>query len=133
VAGGITRVTMQGHGMLLASAAGEGGAMIPRLRTELSDLVWIVRSLALLTVAAALYQELRRPPDKRTWHGRLFGFVPYDFRLPTLDRLRQAYWNTGSNKVFTDRPLGVGWAVNLPPLLRRLGFTISRRRQTASN
>ena len=35
--------------------------------------------------------------------------------------MRQAYWNPRSPKVFTDRPLGVGWAVNVPTLLRRLG------------
>jgi hypothetical protein len=106
--------------------------MIRTLRSELSNLVWIVRTLAVLTVAAALYRELRLPPEQRTWHGRLFGAIPYDFRLPTLGRLRDAYWNPGSNKVFTDRPLGVGWAVNLPPVLRRLGFTISRRRRSSS-
>jgi hypothetical protein len=35
--------------------------------------------------------------------------------------LRQAYWNPRSPKIVTPRPLGVGWAVNIPTLLRRLG------------
>lgn len=106
--------------------------MIRTVRNELNDLVWTVRTLAVLTVAAAIYRELRLPPEERTWHGRLFGVIPYDFRLPTLGRLREAYWNTDSDQVFTDRPLGVGWAVNLPPLLRRVGLLEEGRRRSRS-
>jgi hypothetical protein len=51
--------------------------------------------------------------------------VPYDFRVPSLDRLRQAYWNPRSPKLFTDRPFGVGWSVNIPTALRRLGVHTS--------
>jgi hypothetical protein len=47
--------------------------------------------------------------------------VPYDYRRPTIERLRQAYWNPRSPKIVTPRPLGVGWSVNIPTLLRRLG------------
>lgn len=90
-------------------------------RNELGDLVWLLRMAVFGAVAGALYVELRKPPADRTWHGRLLGFVPYDFRLPSMEQLRSAYWNPRSPKVFTDRPLGVGWAVNIPTLLRRLG------------
>lgn len=90
-------------------------------RGELGDLVWLLRMAVVGAVAGALYIELRKPPAERTWHGKLAGFVPYDFRLPSLEQLRSAYWNPRSPKVFTDRPLGVGWAVNIPTLLRRLG------------
>ena len=69
----------------------------------------------------AIYVELRKPPAERTWQGKLLGVVPYDFRLPTLERLRGAYWNPRSPKLFTDRPFGVGWSVNIPTVLRRLG------------
>jgi len=90
-------------------------------RDELGALLWLLRTAALAAVGGAIYTELRKPPEQRTWHGKLLGFVPYDFRLPTLDGLRQAYWNPHSPKVFTARPLGVGGAVNIPTLLRRLG------------
>ena len=90
-------------------------------RNELDALLWLVRVAAIGTVAGAVYTELRKPPQERTWHGRLMGVVPYDFRIPTLESLRQAYWNPRSPKVFTDRPLGVGWAINIPTALRRLG------------
>jgi hypothetical protein len=75
----------------------------------------------LAAVAGAIYVELRKPPAERTWNGKLLGIIPYDFRLPSLGELRQAYWNPRSPKIFTPRPLGVGWAVNIPTLLRRLG------------
>jgi len=90
-------------------------------RTELGDLAWLLRMAVVGAVAGALYTELRKPPARRTWNGKLLGVVPYDFRLPSLEQLRSAYWNPRSPKVFSDRPLGVGWAVNIPTLLRRLG------------
>jgi hypothetical protein len=82
---------------------------------------WLIRTVILATVAAAIWSELRKPPEARTWNGRLVGVIPYDFRLPSLAQLRDAYWNPSSNRLFTDRPLGVGWAVNIPALLRRTG------------
>lgn len=64
-------------------------------------------------VIAAVAQELAKPRAQRTWHGRVLGVVPYDFRMPTWERIRAAYWNTGDPRLFTDRVLGVGWALNL--------------------
>ncbi|MCA1572561.1 MAG: hypothetical protein LC798_20130 [Chloroflexi bacterium] len=90
-------------------------------RSELGDLAWLLRMAVVAAVAGAVYSELRKPPAERTWNGKLLGFMPYDFRLPSLEQLRTAYWNPRSPKVFTARPLGVGWAVNIPTLLRRLG------------
>ena len=90
-------------------------------RSELGALVWLLRTAVIAAVGGAIYTELRKPAEERTWNGKLLGVVPYDFRLPTLEGLRQAYWNPHSPKVFTARPLGVGWAVNIPTLLRRLG------------
>lgn len=90
-------------------------------RNELGDLMWIVRMAVIGTVVGAVYSELRKPPEQRTWNGKVLGVVPYDFRMPSIDSLRQAYWNPRSPKLFTPRPLGVGWSVNIPTLLRRLG------------
>jgi hypothetical protein len=94
------------------------------VRSELGALGWLLRTAVIATVGGAIYTELRKPPEQRTWHGTLLGVVPYDFRMPTLEGLRQAYWNPRSPKVFTARPLGVGWAVNIPTLLRRLGVHV---------
>jgi hypothetical protein len=91
-------------------------------RNEVNAFFWIIRTALFAAVIAAIWIELRKPPDKRTWHGRVAGVVPYDFRIPTIERLRSAYWNPRSPKVFTDRPFGVGWSVNVPTLLRRTGI-----------
>jgi len=79
----------------------------------MKDLAKLIRTLAWLTFAAAIYQELRRPPEARTWNGKVAGVVPYDFRVPTIDRLREAYWDPENDQVFSEKVFGVGWAVNL--------------------
>jgi hypothetical protein len=69
-------------------------------------------------IAAAVAQELRKPSSERTWHGRLAGFIPYDFRPPTVERMRDAWWDPDNPRIFTDRVFGVGWAVNLGRIAR---------------
>jgi hypothetical protein len=73
----------------------------------------LVRFAALGLVVAAVATELAKPSEDRTWKGRVAGLVPYDFRLPTWERIRDAYWNPHSERLFSDRVFGVGWAVNL--------------------
>ena len=73
----------------------------------------IVKLASAALVVAAVAQELRKPSSERTWHGRVGGFVPYDFRPPTLERLREAWWDPDNPRIFTDRVFGVGWAINL--------------------
>lgn len=84
---------------------------------------WSLRSLlriaGLAMLVAAVVRELRTPADERTWHGRL-GPVPYDLRPPTLERVREAWWNTDDDRVLTPRPFGVGWSVNLAALAARV-------------
>src|SRR5262252_9926104 len=72
-----------------------------------------VRLAVVGLVVAAVATELAKPQDERTWNGRVFGLVPYDFRPPTWERVRAAYWNPQSGELFSDRVFGVGWAVNL--------------------
>jgi hypothetical protein len=88
------------------------------LRREMGAFGWLIRTLIAGAVAAAIYRELQLPPEQRTWQGRLFGFVPYDFRLPTPARFVRAWWNPGTDRLFNDQPFGVGWSVNLPVALR---------------
>jgi hypothetical protein len=73
----------------------------------------LIRITAVGLVVAAFATELAKPEAERTWHGRVIGLVPYDFRPPTLERIRDAYWNPASDRLFSDRVFGVGWAVNL--------------------
>ena len=103
--------------------------MFRTLRDELNDLAWLIRVLVFAAVAGAIYRELRLPPQERTWHGRLLGVIPYDFRLPSLGRIRNAYFNTASDRVFTPEPVGVGWAVNVAAVLKKLGVLSSPARR----
>ena len=73
----------------------------------------LVRLTAFGLVVAAVATELSKPEPERTWEGRVLGFVPYDFRPPTWDRIRDAYWDPRSDHLFSDRVFGVGWAINL--------------------
>jgi hypothetical protein len=73
----------------------------------------LVRFAAFGLVVAAVATELSKPEPERTWEGRVFGIVPYDFRPPTWQRIRDAYWNPSSEHLFSDRVFGVGWAINL--------------------
>ena len=50
--------------------------------------------VAIMTLAlVAVCQEMEKPREERKWNGRVAGIVPYDFRKPALDRLKDAYWN----------------------------------------
>ncbi len=80
----------------------------------------LLKIAAALLVAGALYQELKKPPEERVWHGKVANFVPYEFRPPTLERLRERLWNPEDPRIFTEHVFGVGWAINLHTLLRKL-------------
>lgn len=95
------------------------------------ELIKLARLAIWATVAAAIYQELRKPPPLRTWHGKVAGVVPYDFRVPTIERLKQAYWDPDSDVVFSEHAWGVGWAVNLPVFTRKLAETLRQYLDTS--
>jgi hypothetical protein len=80
---------------------------------KLRNIRRLVRLVTFGLVVAAVATELSKPADERTWQGRVGGLVPYDFRPPTWQRIRDAYWNAESDHLFSDRVFGVGWAVNL--------------------
>jgi hypothetical protein len=86
----------------------------------MKDLYRLARTAVWLAFFGAIYQELKKPDAERTWHGKVAGVVPYDFRLPTFERLREAYWNPDSDQIFSERVFGVGWAVNIPVVARKV-------------
>jgi len=77
-----------------------------------------VRLVAFGLVLAALIDQLRRDPEERTWEGSVAGIVPYDFRMPTLERARSRWWNTDDDRLFVPQVFGVGWTINLARLAR---------------
>ena len=76
-------------------------------------------ALAIIGVIAII-QELRKPPDERTWHGTVADFVPYDFRMPTVGRVRSTYWNP-EGPILSGKVFGVGWSPNFGALTRIVG------------
>jgi hypothetical protein len=72
--------------------------------------------ITLVTIAltvAAVVKELRTPQAERTWHGKVASVVPYELRVPTLERARDRLWNPEAENVVGPRVFGVGWTVNL--------------------
>jgi hypothetical protein len=63
--------------------------------------------------AIAVYEQLKRDPIDRTWHGKALGVVPYDFRPPNPQRFMDAWWNPDDPRLFTERDFGIGWSINL--------------------
>lgn len=74
--------------------------------------------IALLTIAAVI-KELRLPKQQRTWHGALGGFVPYDFRMPTVERIKRTFWNP-DGAIVVGRVFGVGWTINLGAIVAKV-------------
>jgi len=81
--------------------------------------------VAAALVAAAVAQELRKPSSERTWHGRLAGLIPYDFRPPTVQRFKDSWWSPDNPRIFTDRVFGVGWSVNLGRVAKMMRETVA--------
>ncbi|MGH3320586.1 MAG: DUF5808 domain-containing protein [Streptosporangiaceae bacterium] len=77
--------------------------------------------VALLTVGglvgAAIARELATPASERTWHGSVAG-VPYDFRPPTVDKVRTTLWAPEDPRVVKPHAFGLGWSVNVGRLVR---------------
>jgi hypothetical protein len=86
----------------------------------------LIRATVVVLVVAAVVTELRKPEEDRTWHGRVGGMVPYDFRPPTWERIQRAYWNPHSDELFNDRVFGVGWAINLHRAKKLLEMVFDR-------
>jgi hypothetical protein len=73
----------------------------------------LLRVVAIAFVVAAIVKELRLAPQDRTWHGSVAGFVPYDFRVPTLGRARERLWSPSSHEIVVPTIFGVGWTLNV--------------------
>ena len=73
-----------------------------------------------ITGVIAIVQELQKPSEERTWHGEVAGFVPYDFRTPTMGRVRTTYWNP-EGPIVSGKVFGVGWAPNLGAIVTMVG------------
>lgn len=86
---------------------------------------WLIRMAQVAVVTFALIavcQEMEMPKKQRKWHGRAASIIPYDFRIPTLERLSEAFWNPYETRVFSPTVFGLGWAINFHALFEDLRF-----------
>ena len=89
------------------------------MRNKNSGVQRLAKWVAIGLTVAAVVQELRTPADEREWNGTVAGFVPYDFRMPTQDRVRERLWNPESPRVFSpkgisDCSMDVGNTTSVP-------------------
>jgi hypothetical protein len=97
------------------SATSIGGPHVKNLAGWLRTVVEV--AVIALTVAAFV-RELRRPRAERTWQGRI-ARVPYDFRTPSLSRLRSRVWQPDQSAVVVPKSFGLGWTLNLGSVAAR--------------
>ena len=73
------------------------------------------RTIATAFTVATLVYAIKT----RQSHGR-FLKVPYEFRVPTVQRIRDRFWNPNDARIFTPHIFGVGWSLNVYQVVRRL-------------
>ncbi len=84
-----------------------------------TKLNWFTAGVAAGLTAAAVGQELAKPPESRTWKGTIAG-VPYNFRLNEWPDITNEYWNPESDKILVPHTIGLGWGINFAALKRRV-------------
>ena len=78
------------------------------------NIIW--SAFFLVFTGVAIVEQLRRPPQDRTWYGKLVG-IPYDFRFPSVERIRATFWNKNTQQVLVPQVFGIGWTINLYPIV----------------
>lgn len=77
-----------------------------------SPLQTLITLATIALAVAAVVKELRTPAEERTWNGKVASVVPYDFRMPTVHRVKERMWNPEADSYVGPRVFGVGWTVN---------------------
>ncbi|MCI0439651.1 MAG: DUF5808 domain-containing protein [Chloroflexi bacterium] len=78
-----------------------------------------MKIVRILTTTFTLATMIYAFKNKRT-HGT-FLMVPFDFRAPTIGRIKSRWWNPNDRRIFTPHVFGVGWSVNVYQVLKKLG------------
>ena len=87
---------------------------------NIKDINRLLQVTAITLALTAICQELEKPKEERLWHGKVAHFVPYDFRFPTLERIKEAYWNPFDSRILVPEAFGIGWAINFYSLFEHL-------------
>ena len=88
---------------------------------------WRNRLIAIVGVilaVLAVLDQVGRRPEGRDWHGRVVG-IPYDFRMPTVERIQSRFWNPDDERIIVPLVFGIGWTINLYQLKRRAQLLIA--------
>ncbi len=70
--------------------------------------------MTLFTLATVIYAVKTKQS-----HGT-FLHVPFEFRRPTVQRIRKRWWNPDDESIFTPHVFGVGWSINVYQVRKRL-------------
>ena len=97
----------------------EKPATAPDTNRRRSEGMKPLKMLAAVLAIVAVIKELRLPKGERTWHGALGGLVPYDFRMPTVEKIKRTFWNP-DGAIVVDRVFGVGWTINLGAIVAKV-------------
>jgi hypothetical protein len=107
MADGVVAVAKQaGHEAAKKSHHGHKGCPLARCGHRLV----VLGAIAL--AGAAVFEELKKPKEDRTWNGFIGGLVPYDFRIPTPEKVVRNLWNP-EGPVVSPKTFGVGWDPNI--------------------
>jgi Family of unknown function (DUF5808) len=69
--------------------------------------------IAVAMLISAFRREFSKPAAERTWPGKVWQVMPYDFQLPTWARVRERIWAPDRPGLISPKVYGVGWTVNL--------------------
>ncbi|BDZ43135.1 hypothetical protein GCM10025865_24340 [Paraoerskovia sediminicola] len=73
----------------------------------------VLRLVVIGLTVAAVVKEIKKPESERTWNGTVAGFVPYDFRFPTVERFKERVWDPEGEHIVSPHVFGVGWTLNV--------------------
>ena len=82
-------------------------------------------------VVAAVTKELQKDKEDRTWHGTVAGFVPYEFRVPTVERVRERVWDPEGEHILSPHVFGVGWTLNVERIVELVRRKVDDAREDA--
>ena len=70
----------------------------------IGKIVKVAAAAAFVATAVHAYREQKS-------NGRYYG-IPFDFRIPTVDRALERLWNPEDPRVLTPPLFGAGWSIN---------------------
>ncbi len=80
----------------------------------ISKLLKVAASAALVATAIHAYREQKS-------HGEFYG-IPFDYRAPSLEKLKERVWNPDDPRVVTPPVFGAGWSINFYQAGRQMGL-----------